>query len=51
MRMKTNNVPMFGQGGTSSAPNRGDMPQTDTVNQNDLAKRLKNGVIEIPGTK
>ena len=49
--MKTNNVPMFGQGGTASAPNRGDMPQTDTVNQNDLAKRIKNGVIEIPGTR
>ena len=51
MRMKTNNIPMFGQGGTSSAPNRGDMPQTDTVSQNDLAARLKNGVIEIPGNK
>ena len=49
MMMQSNNVPM--KGSNETAPNRGDMPQTDTVNSNELKNKLKNGVIEIPGNK
>lgn len=49
MRMKSNNSPM--RGSNDQAPNRGDMPQTDTVDSKELAKKLKNGVVEIPGNK
>lgn len=49
MRMKSSNTPM--QGTDDKAPNRGDMPQTDTVNSKELENKLKNGVVEIPGNK
>ena len=49
MAMKANNVPM--KGSNEKAPNRGDMPQTDRVDSKQLANKLKQGVVEIPGTK
>lgn len=49
MMMKSNNVPM--KGSNNDAPNRGDMPQTDTVDSKQLKNKLENGVIEIPGNK
>lgn len=49
MRMKENNTPMGNTG--DKAPNRGDMPQTDTVDSNTLTNKLEKGVIEIPGKK
>lgn len=49
MLMKSNNMPM--KGNNETAPNRGDMPQTDTVDSNVLKDKLENGVIEIPGKK
>ena len=49
LRMAANNKPMSGS--QDKAPNRGDMPQTDTVDSKQLANKLKQGVVEIPGTK
>ena len=47
--MAANNKPMSGS--DDKAPNRGDMPQTDTVDSKELTNKLKNGVVEIPGNK
>ena len=49
LRMAANNKPMSGS--DDKAPNRGDMPQTDTVSSKELTNKLKNGVVEIPGNK
>lgn len=49
LRMAANNKPMSGS--QDKAPNRGDMPQTDTVDSKQLANKLKQGVVEIPGNK
>lgn len=49
LRMAANNKPMSGS--DDKAPNRGDMPQTDTVDSKELTNKLKNGVVEIPGNK
>lgn len=49
MSMKENNTPMGNTGDT--APNRGDMPQTDMVDQKALTNKLEKGVVEIPGKK